>query len=391
MRPISKFVQSTVSGERARFMTMKVPPKLIRLDSGSPAFATPVHIRDAVKRALDEGHTGYIMEQGVAALQEAICEQIAQETGVTYSPGQVLVTNGASSGIYAVMTCLLDPGDEVIVFNPCYSLTAHVAKQLGAVPVYVDHTADYQLNTDALRAAFTPRTRIVYLNNPNNPTGMVYRREAIAAVVKLAAERNVIVLGDEAYAKLLQPGEVHVPLLSFGADRDQRDHLILAGSLSKAYAMTGFRLGYVVAPPDLIETIYGAHRAINGPICTFVQYAGIAALRGPQDCIAQFNREYDRHAAILLKHARDVPGLHPAMPQGAFYMWCRYDQPIPAAELFVRMVERGVVVRTGSEFGSAGEHHIRLSYSVSQSDIEQGMAIVREVMGELMTEPQRAG
>lgn len=380
MRHISKFVQSTISGERTRFMTMKVPPKLIRLDAGSPSFATPPHIRDAVKQALDAGHTGYIMEQGVAALQEAICEQIARETGVTYSPGQVLVTNGASSGIYAVMTCLLDPGDEVIVFDPCYSLTAHVAKQLGAVPVYVNHTADYQLDIEALRAAFTPRTRLVYLNNPNNPTGMVYRRADVAALVKLCGERNVLVLSDEAYCKLLQPGQVHVPVLSFA---DYRDHLILVGSFSKTYAMTGFRLGYVVAPLDLIETIYGAHRAINGPICTFVQYAGIAALRGPQDCIAEFNREYDRRAEYLLKLARAVPGLHPAMPQGAFYMWCRYDQALPAVELFVRLVERGVVVRTGSEFGSAGEHHIRLSYCASHEDMDHGMAVVTEVMGEL--------
>lgn len=183
MRHISKYVRDTSGSERAKFMTAKTPPGLIRLDSGSPSFATPVHICDAVKQAVDDGHTGYILEKGVSALQEAICEQIARETGVTYSPSQVLITNGASSGLYAVTTCFVDPGDEVIVFDPSYSLYAYVARNMGAVPVPVSHTPDYQLDIGAVRAAITPRTRLVFLNNPNNPTGIVYRRDDIAALV----------------------------------------------------------------------------------------------------------------------------------------------------------------------------------------------------------------
>jgi len=383
MRHIARYVRELSGGERAKFMTFKTPPGLIRLDSGSPSFATPAHICEAGKQAIDAGHTGYILEKGVGVLQEAICDAIAQETGAQYAPGQVLITNGSSSGIYSVMTCLVDPGDEVIVLDPSYSLYAYVVKQLGGVPVLVPHAADYQLEVAAVRAAITPRTRAVLLNNPNNPTGIVYRQDALEALAALCTEKNLLLVSDEAYCKLIRPGYRHVPILSF---QKHRDRLILLGTFSKSYAMTGWRLGYVVAPPDLIDVVYGVHRAINGPICNFVQRAGIAALRGPQDCIAEFNREYQRHAALMHGLVRAIPGLHAADPQGAFYLWCRYDFPLPARDVRARLFERGVAVRSGSEYGPAGERHLRLSYSVSEATIEKGMAVVGDVMRELARE-----
>lgn len=383
MRHIAKYVLDTAGGERAKFMTAKTPAGLIRLDSGSPSFATPQHIVDAVKQAIDEGHTGYILEKGVMTLLEAICESIAAETGATYAPGQVLITNGSSSGIYTVMSCLLDPRDEVIVFDPSYSLYPHVARQLGAVPVPVRHKADYQLDIDAVRAAITPRTRLVMLNNPNNPTGIVYREADVAALLDLCAEKDLLLASDEAYSKLMQPGQVHVPVLKY---HQHRERMILLGTFSKTYAMTGWRLGYVVAPPDLIDYLYGIHRSINGPICNFVQRAGIAALRGPQDCIAEFNKVYHARAALMHRLACAIPGLHPAAPQGAFYMWTRFDLPLPARQLKARLFERGVAVRSGSEYGVGGEKHLRISYSVSEATIEKGMAVIADVVRELKRE-----
>ena len=383
MRHIAKYVMDTAGGERAKFMTAKTPAGLIRLDSGSPSFATPQHIVDAGKRAIDEGHTGYILEKGVLALQEAICENIAAETGAVCAPGQILITNGSSSGIYSVMTCFLDPGDEVIVFDPSYSLYPHVARQIGAVPVPVRHKADYQLDIDAVRAAITPRTRLVFLNNPNNPTGIVYREADIAALLDLCAEKDLLLAADEAYSKLMQPGQVHVPVLKF---HRHLDRLILLGTFSKTYAMTGWRLGYVAAPADLIDYLYGIHRAINGPICNFVQRAGIAALRGPQDCIAEFNQVYKTRAALMHKLASAIPGLYPAQPQGAFYMWTRFDLPQSAREVKARLFERGVAVRSGSEYGTGGEKHLRISYSVSEETIRKGMSVIADVVKELARE-----
>ncbi len=383
MRHIAKYVMDTSGGERAKFMTAKTPAGLIRLDSGSPSFATPQHIVEAVKQAIDDGHTGYILEKGVMPLLEAICESIAAETSATYAPSQVLITNGSSSGIYTVMSCFLDPGDEVIVFDPSYSLYPHVAKQIGAVPVPVRHKTDYQLDIDAVRAAITPRTRLVMLNNPNNPTGIVYREADVAALLDLCAEKDLLLASDEAYSKLMQPGQVHVPVLKY---HQHRERMILLGTFSKTYAMTGWRLGYVVAPPDLIDYLYGIHRSINGPICNFVQRAGIAALRGPQDCIAEFNQEYYKRAALMHKLARAIPGLHPAAPQGAFYMWTRFDLPLSARELKARLFERSVAVRSGSEYGVGGEKHLRISYSVSEATIEKGMAVIADVVRELKKE-----
>ena len=241
MRHIAKYVLDTSGGERARFMTAKTPPGLIRLDSGSPSFATPPHIVAAIKQAIDEGHTGYILEKGVMTLLEAICESIAAGTGAAIAPSQVLITNGSSSGIYAVMSCFLDPGDEVIVFDPSYSLYPHVARQLGAVPVPVRLNAGYQLDLAAVRAAVTPRTRLVMLCNPNNPTGSVYREADIAALLDLCAEKNLLLASDEAYSKLMQPGQTHVPVFKY---HQHLDRLILLGTFSKTYAMTGWRLGY---------------------------------------------------------------------------------------------------------------------------------------------------
>lgn len=227
-------------------MVTKTPPDIVRLDSGSPSFATPAHIVEAVKKAIDAGLTGYILEKGDALLLEAICEMVANEMGATYSPSQVLVTNGASSGIYSVMTAFLDPGDEVIVFNPSYSVYAYIAKQLGAVPVFVPHDAHYHLDVGAVEHAITPRTRLVLLNNPNNPTGIVYREAALEGLASLCARKNLLLVSDEAYSKIIQPAYTHVPILKFQA---YRDALILLGTFSKSYAMTGWRLGYVVAPP----------------------------------------------------------------------------------------------------------------------------------------------
>lgn len=383
MRHIAKFVMDTAGGERAKFMTAKTPAGLIRLDSGSPSFATPPHIVDSVKQAIDAGHTGYILEKGVMPLLEAICESIAADTGATVSPSQVLITNGSSSGIYAVMTCFLDPGDEVIVFDPSYSLYPHVARQIGAVPVPVRHKADYQLDIEAVRAAITPRTRLVMLNNPNNPTGVVYREADIAALLDLCAEKDLLLAADEAYCKLMQPGQVHVPVMQY---HQHLDRLLLLGTFSKSYAMTGWRLGYLVAPPALIDYLYGIHRAINGPICNFVQRAGIAALRGPQACIGEFNAVYHRRAALMQRLAAAIPGLYPAQPQGAFYLWTRFDLPQSAREVKARLFERGVAVRSGSEYGSGGEKHLRISYSVSEETIEKGMAVIAEVVAELARE-----
>ena len=384
-RHIARYVQETAGGERTRHFIARQPEGMLKLDSGSPSFPTPPHIREAATKALDDGLTGYAPGQGDPEFLQAVCETIEREAGARHSPDDVFATNGASSGIYTVFTAFLDPGDEVILLDPTFSLYALVARQLGAVPVAVPHAADYHVDVQAVRSAVSPRTRLVMVNNPNNPTGVVYRRDELQALADLCAEKDLLLVADEAYEKLLQPGCVHVPLLSF---HEHRDRLILIHTLSKTYAMTGWRLGYVVAPADLGTLLFGVHRSITGPICTFVQRAGAAALRGPQECVAEMRRQYGQRGALMHGLARDVPGLHPVDPQGGFYLYSRFDAPMTAKDLRARIWDAGVAVRSGTEFGAAGERHLRFSYSVDEPTIEKGLAIVGEVFRRLGQAPR---
>jgi aspartate aminotransferase len=381
-RHISRNAQATAGGERTRHFTAKQPPGMLKLDSGDPHFPTPAHVVAEAKKALDAGLTRYAPGQGDPELLAAVCETVERETGARYAPDDVFATNGATSGIYAVFTAFLDPGDEVIVMDPTFSLYALVARQLGAVPVAVPHGPDYHLDVAAVRTAVTPRTRLIMVNNPNNPTGVVYRRDELQALADLCAERDLLLVADEAYEKILQPGCVHVPLLSL---HEHRDRLILIHTFSKTYAMTGWRLGYVVAPSDLGSLLFGVHRAIAGPITTFVQRAGAAALRGSQDCVAEMRGEYGTRGALMHRLALGIPGLHPVTPQGGFYLYCRFDAALPARDVRQRIWDGGAAVRSGTEFGAAGEGHLRFSYSVDETTIEKGMAIVGHVFRTLAT------
>ncbi len=379
-RHIARTVAATSGGERANHMTARKPPGIASLDSGTPNFPTPEHIQEAAKEALEQGLTGYAPGQGDPEFLEAVCEHIERESNAKYTPDSIIATNGASSGIYAVMTTFLDPGDEAILMDPTFSLYAHVALQLGAVPVHVPHDADYQIDVEAVRSAITPRTRLILVNNPNNPMGVVYRRDDLVALVELAATHDLMVVSDEAYAKILQPGFEHVPLLSF---TDHRDRLILLDTFSKTYSMTGWRLGYMVVPADLTQPMFSVHRSINGPINTFVQRAGAAALRGSQECVEEMGREYHKRGRLMNEMTRAIPGLIPIEPQGGFYQYCRYEYPIPSADVRKRVWEAGAAIRSGSEFGEAGENHLRFTYSVDEEVIEKGMKIVGEVFRHL--------
>ncbi len=379
-RHIAKTVAATSGGERANHMTAQKPPDMASLDSGTPNFPTPVHIREAAKEALDQGLTGYAPGQGDPEFLRAVCTHIEREAGASYTPASIIATNGASSGIYAVMTTLLDPGDEVVLLDPTFSLYAHVARQIGAVPVHVPQDADYQIDIEAVRRALSPRTRLIFVNNPNNPTGVVYRHAELKALVELAAEHDLMVVSDEAYAKILQPGFEHVPLLSF---TEHKERLILLDTFSKTYSMTGWRLGHMVVPEDLAQPMFSVHRSINGPINTFVQRAGAAALLGSQECVAEMGREYHRRGRLMHEMAQEVPGLVPTQPQGGFYLYCRYEYPLPSSEVRKRVWEAGAAIRSGSEFGAAGEGHLRFTYSVDEAVIEKGMKIVGEVFRHL--------
>jgi aspartate aminotransferase len=187
-------------------------------------------------------------------------------------------------------------------------------------------------------------------------------------------------VSDEAYDQILQPGFEHIPLLSF---KEHKDRIFLLKSLSKTYSMTGWRVGYMITPPGLTSLLFGVHRSINGPICTFVQRAGAAAMRGSQDCVADMAKEYFKRGSLMHQMAKEIPGLLPVEPQGGFYLYCCYEFPLTSIEVRKRIWESGVAVRSGSEFGVSGEGHLRFTYSVDEATIEKGMSIIGEVFKQL--------
>jgi len=380
MTRIAPGVVRANSGERNKYLVIARPPSIVRLDSGAPSFRTPEHISHAGVEAIREGHTSYAPWQGTPELLHAVCEYIARDTQVSYRSDEVLITHGASSGIYAVMATLLAPGDEILLLDPTYSLYAPDALFVGAIPVAVPHNANYHIDVDAVKAAVTARTKMVLISNPNNPTGVAYGRDELRTLLQVCKDCDLFMVVDEAYSKILQPGVEHVPILSFS---EHRERIILLMTFSKTYAMTGWRLGYVVAPKDVLQHMLGFHLSINGPICTFVQCAGVAALLGPQDCIAEFGAHYQRRGALMHRLAQGIRGLNPVTPQGGFYLYCKYDMNLPAVEVRQRLWDAGVAVRTGSEFGAAGEGHLRFTYAVDESTIERGMAVVAQVFSRL--------
>ena len=381
MMHIGKNVLRAGESERFRYTMANISEGMVRLDQGSPSFITPAHICKAADEALAQGLTRYAPKRGDPEFLSGVCEKIERETGAAYSPDEILATHGATSALYAVFTTLLNPGDEVILPDPTYSLYEPVVMQLGAKPVRVPLSGDWHLDTDAIQATIRPQTRMVMLCNPNNPTGTVFHRAELEALASLCADRNLFLVSDEAYEKILQPGYKHVPLLSLQKYRDQ---LVLIGTMSKTYAMTGWRLGYIAAPKDLSLILLGVHHSITGAICTFVQRAGAVALRGPQDCVAAMRTEYHKRGSLMHRLAKDIPGLIPNEPQGAFYLFCRYEFPMSSAELNRRLWEAGVAAHSGSAFGPSGEGHLRFSYAVDESTIEKGMGIVRKVFHKLV-------
>ena len=380
MRKFSKNVLQTMGGERADHMTLKRPKGMIRLDSGTPSFPTPEHICDAANKALQDGLTHYAPGQGDPEFLQAVCENIERECKSNYPTDSVIATNGGSSVIYTVMTAFLSMGDEVILMDPTFSLYSHVAKQIGGIPVNVPHGSDYHLDLQAISDAVTDKTKLMLICNPNNPTGLVYTQKELQSLANLCSERNIILVSDEAYSKILQPGFEHIPLLSF---TEHKNNLILLDTFSKTYSMTGWRLGNMVVPEDMHSVIFGVHRSINGPICSFVQRAGAAALRGPQDCVFEMREEYQKRAKLMHELAKEISGLTPLEPQGGFYLYCRYDLPIPATDLRKKIWDAGVAIRSGTEFGITGENHVRLTYSVSEDTIEKGMHMIGEVFEKL--------
>ncbi len=356
--------------------------KVIKLSSGDPSFATPDYVVQAAQDAMRLGYTHYPAPQGDPELRQAIAAYQTRVSGVPISPSEVLVTSGGTGAISATMMALLDEGDEVLILDPCYSLYADVARVVGAKPVLVPLTSSFGVDIHAVKAAVTPRTRMLVLNFPSNPTGQLLEREELEGLARIACEHNLTVLSDEVYDQLVFQGE-HLSVLGHP---DLTDRTVLVNSFSKTYAMTGWRLGWVVAKGGLIDPIFTMNRSTMGWASNIAQRAGLAALTNEaQDrkWRAWMLKQYRIQRQAMWEQLAQVPGVHIYDLEAAFYAWVRYDAPLSAVEMMSYLYERGLNVRPGTEFGAMGEKHLRFTFAPSVEVITEGIAIFKAAMEEL--------
>jgi aspartate/methionine/tyrosine aminotransferase len=368
VREPSAILKSLMSTERAA--SSKAPgPGVIQMQTGDPDFPTPAYIAEALNDAVERGYTHYGSFQGDPELRGVIADQLSQRSGSSWSAGDVLVTTGGSGAAYSAMFAYLNPGDQVLIPDPNFSQYADVATMIGAEPTYVQQTEDFHLDLDRLKAAAGPRAKMVILCNPCNPTGVVLHRSEIEALVEWCIERDLWILADEAYDYLIYDGRQHVSVLDLPGIEDR---LLFCQTFSKTFAMTGWRLGYLAGKNGVAANGLAVHRTTANVANAAVQRAGLVALTTPSDAPAKMLEEYAYRRQMLDGILSGAEGLSWRKPEGTFYAFVKYAADLPSREMAGFLLDRGVAVRSGTEFGPAGEGYVRLSFATSRENIQEG-------------------
>jgi aminotransferase len=363
------------SGIRRFFDMLAEMRDVISLTIGEPDFTTPEPITRAAVEALERGETHYTANAGMIELRELVAANLRDRHGVSYDPrSEVLITVGASEAVDASMRATLDPGDEVIYHEPCFVAYAPCIELAGGVPVAVstDASTDFEVSAAMIQGRITPRTKGIFLGYPNNPTGAVLDRSDLEDIARLAAQHDLLVYSDEIYEALVYGGHEHA---AFSGIEGMRDRTVLLGGFSKAYAMTGWRIGYVVAPADLMAGIAKVHQ--YGIMCapTPAQFAAIEALRDGERHVVEMVAEYDRRRRLMTDRLNEI-GLRCFEPRGAFYCFPNVTDATgldDAAFAELLLEEERVGVVPGSAFGPSGAGHVRACYATAYEQIAEAM------------------
>ena len=359
--------------------------KVLRLESGDPSFDIPLHVREAMEKALRDGQTHYTASTGIPPLRNAILKKVTGENGLTV-PGadNIVVTNGGMHGLYILFRAMLDAGDEVILPDPMWTEIAENIRLGGGtpVPVRLRPESGYQYDVDEIEAAITQKTRAIFVNTPHNPTGAVASRETLERIANLAAKHNLTLISDEAYEHVIFDGQKHVSLGSFPAAQGRT---VSVYSMSKTYAMSGLRMGYlVVTDALLLERLKKLVRCTINGVNSVTQYGAAAALNGPQDFTRAMAMEYQSRRDMLLAALEESPYLEPFKPGGAFYLWAKIKPEWPGYQsktddwsMTNYLIDRvGVGSSPGSAFGTAGAGHIRFAFSCSTEQIREAAGLL---------------
>ncbi len=341
--------------------------------AGEPDFDTPEHIKEAAIKALQDGFTKYTPSAGLPELRTAISEKFSADNGVDYKPGQVVVSNGAKQSCYNAILACCEPGDEVIIPAPYWLSYPDMVRLVGAEPVIVQTKASnsYKMTAEEFEGAMTPRTKMVILNSPGNPTGSVYTREELEALVEVALTEDIFILSDEIYEKLVYDDAVHVSPASLS--KEAYDLTITVNGFSKAYAMTGWRLGYLGAPEEIAKVIDSLQsHSTSGPN-SFAQKGAVAALTGSQQCVADMREEFNVRREYMFERLAALPNVTTVKPLGAFYMLADISGfGLSSTNFADRLLSKAeVAVVPGIAFGD--DKTIRLSYATDLETIKTGL------------------
>lgn len=369
--------------------------KVINFGVGEPDFITPPHIIRAAKDAMDKGYTKYVAASGLPALKKSVCAKLKRENSLDYSPTQIIISNGAKHSIYNAVFATVDEGDEVIIPSPYWLTYPEVVKSCGGVPVYVETTREnkYKMTAEQLQKAITPRTKLFIFNSPSNPTGAVYNEDEIRRIARVCEENNIITISDEIYEKLIYGGEKHFSIAQ--CSPRMKDLTIVVNGVSKSYAMTGWRLGYMACPEDIAKAVSSFQSHSTSNVNTITQYASIAALDGDQqpmyDMVKAFGKRREEMLNILEGYRRY--GLDYVKPDGAFYVMLHVDKlfgktscgcviggSMDVADML--LTQKKVAVTPGICFGD--DTSVRLSYALSRDDMVEGLKRIAEFAQETL-------
>lgn len=373
------------SGIRKMFELAAREPDAVSFAVGQPDFATPRHIVEAGQRALDEGYTQYAPGLGYLDLREAIARKVWRDNKIKADPlTEIIVTVGAMEGLLLTLMATVDPGDEVILPDPGYTNYQGLARLVSGVPVSVPvrEENDFKPAPDELEQAITQRTKVLILNSPANPTGAVMLKSDLEQIAEIAQRHDLVVISDEAYEKLVYGGLEHVSIASLPG---MQERTVSVYTLSKTYAMTGWRVGFVVGPHRLVEQMQKMQESVVSCVASFVQKAAVVALDGPQDCVGEMVAEYDARRKFIVKALNEIDGLSCLEPKGAFYAFPNISAlGRPSSEVAISLLETSKVVCVpGTAFGARGEGNIRISYAASLAALEEGVRRIRDGVAKL--------
>jgi len=352
------------------------------LTVGEPDFDTPDNVKQAAIRAIQSGYTKYTAAAGAPELRRAVAAKLRRDNGLDYKPDQVLVSNGTKQALYMIMLCLLEEGDEVLLPAPYWVSYADQVEVCGARPVAIDATgtADLKITPEMLRSMITPRSRLLVLNSPCNPSGVAYTEEELRAIVHVALEHDLWIFSDEVYETLIYDGLAHASAAAFSEEAYR--HTITFNGLSKSHAMTGWRIGYAAGPDDIIRAASNLQSNLTSGPNSIAQKAAIEALEGEQDSVAEMRAAFAERREVIVNGLNKIPGVRCLMPQGAFYAFpdCRellghtyagrkVDGSVALSDALLDVVKLAVI--PGAPFGAEG--YLRFSYAVSQSDIRRAL------------------